>query len=54
MRVNYNECEEGNYPSLILVASSVAIPSIPSIPDAWDVGDVLLSQSRPAILDSQA
>jgi hypothetical protein len=29
MRVDYNKCEEGNYPSYILVALSVAIPSIP-------------------------
>jgi hypothetical protein len=40
MRVDYNECEEGNRPSHILVALSVAIPSFPSIPDVWDVGDV--------------
>jgi hypothetical protein len=28
MRVDYNECEEGNHPSYILVALSVAMPSI--------------------------
>jgi hypothetical protein len=32
MRVDYNECEEGNHPSYILVALSVAIPSIPHCP----------------------
>jgi hypothetical protein len=29
MRVDYNKCEKGNHPSYILVALSVAIPSIP-------------------------
>jgi hypothetical protein len=28
MRVDYNECKEGNHPSYILVALSVAMPSI--------------------------
>jgi hypothetical protein len=29
MGVDYNKCEEGNHPSYILVALSVAIPFIP-------------------------
>jgi hypothetical protein len=32
MRVDYNECEEGNHSSYILVALSVAISHIPHCP----------------------
>jgi hypothetical protein len=32
MRVDYNKCEEGNHSSYILVALSVANPSIPHCP----------------------